>query len=479
MSWPGAFTRLFNLSPEPRVEASVKLIAIVVSAALFLEILDVSIVAIALPEIGRSLGVDSLSLGSLVTIYITGLAVVLPASSWVGLRFGSKQIFVLSLCCFSIASVLCGAAQELWHLLLGRFLQGAFAALMVPVGRTILLQRSQGSELVTAMIWFTIPALIAPVIAPPLGGIITGLAGWRWIFFLNIPFCVIGIAAALLILPSTPSSPKRRLDKTGWFFAGGGFSTALLTMELLLGGDPRPIAGSILAVVSISLTAGYLVHSRENKRAILDLKPFGSRVFSLTQLSSVIFRVGAGGIPILWPIFLQTGKGTSILEAGMLTAPLAIGALTARLFVKTGLHFLGFSRLMTLATLLSALMIAGVWALDPTTPLWMFAFYIFVLGTLRSVQLTALNTLCYVDLVKSDMPAASTLSSMVLHLGLGSSVAFGFFAVSIFTQASPSGEALFSSFQDGFTILSLAVALSVIPIWFLPKGSGAQVARQP
>ena len=468
---------------RPRFKGSVRRTAIVVSAALFLEILDVSIVAIALPEIGKSFGVDTLSLKLTVTLYVLGLAVMLPGASWVASRFGAKQVFVTSLALFCASSMLCGLSTEFWQLLLGRFSQGFFGALMVPVGRSVLLQQAKGPDLVVAMIWFTMPALVAPVIAPPLGGAITAFVGWRWIFMVNLPICVIGIMAALWVIPETEAEPKKRLDWLGWLVLAAGFASCLLGLEYTLGdGEGQRSLGFLLDAVGLGLIVvyarSYRRRSEGGKKSVLDLKPLSDSIFSLTQVASILYRFGLGGVPIIWPLMLQTGKGVSVLEAGLATSPLAIGALSARFIVARVLKTVGFPTLMMLATIISAGVMASVWFFSPDAPLWFFALFIFVFGVVRSIQLTALNSLCYANLDRSEMSAASTLSSMVLHLGLSVSVTIGFFTLAVFADFEASSQGGFADFQRSFVILSIVSCLAVVPILALPKGSGDHVAAR-
>ena len=456
----------------PQQDASVRAIAIVVSAALFLEILDVTIVAIALPEIGHSLGVDALSLGSTITYYILGLAMFLPGSSWVADRFGAKQTFVFAVMMFSISSAACGLATEFWHLLAGRFFQGVFAALMVPVGRALLLQRAEGTDLVKAMIWFTLPALIAPVIAPLIGAVITAYAGWRWIFFVNIPICLIGVVAGARILPETQANKHKTVDPVGWILLAVGFSTLLIAFEFLLGERTQVGVGIILAVIGLVLIGVYLRFRRLRPSAVLTLRPFADQIFTLTQVSSVVFRLGLGSVPILWPLMLQVGWNVTVLEAGLATSPLAIGALLARGFVSRSLKWFGFRWLMILSTSASAFLLAAVcfWSVD--TPLWILSIYIFTLGVLRSLQLTALNSLCYVGLEKEDLTEASTVSSMVLQFSLAISVSIGFFVIACFAGTEDAKGIQLLDFQLGFLVLSGIALLSLLPIIALSKDAG-------
>ena len=468
---------------RPRFKASVRGTAIVVSTALFLEILDVSIVAIALPEIGESFAVDTLSLKLTVTLYILGLAMMLPGASWIASRFGAKQVFITSLALFCASSMLCGLAAEFWQLLLGRFSQGFFGALMVPVGRSVILQQAKGPDLVVAMIWFTMPALVAPVIAPPLGGVITAFVGWHWIFLVNLPICIIGIIAALWVIPETKPESKQQLDWLGWVVLATGFACGLLGLEYILGeSQGQRSLGALLGAIGLGLIVGYARFYRRKvewtKEPVLSLKPLADRVFSLTQLASIFYRFGLGGVPIIWPLMLQIGKGASVLEAGLATSPLAIGALSARFIVTRVLKIVGFTTLMMIATILSAGIMASVWFFSPNAPLWCFGLFIFVFGVVRSIQLTALNSLCYANLESTEMSAASTLSSMVLHLGLSVSVTIGFFTLAIFMGFEGTAQSSFSDFQKGFVLLSLISLLAMLPILALPRGTGDHVASR-
>lgn len=299
----------------------------VVAVALFMEQLDTTIVNTAVPAMAESLQVTPLSLKAVVASYILSLAVCIPVSGWMADRYGTRRVFSIAVGLFTFSSVLCGLALNAPMLVAARILQGVGAAMMMPVGRLTIIRTFPKSELLRAMNFVIIPALIGPLLGPTVGGLIVHWVSWRYIFFVNVPMGLLALWLAHRHMPDYRGDAARPLDVVGLVLFGSG--TALLSWLLEIFGEHRIDATSaaVLLLLCVSLLAAYVWHARETPHPLLRLRLFRVRTFRISVMGGFVTRLGVGGMPFLLPLLYQLGLGLPAWQSGLLMMPTAAAAM--------------------------------------------------------------------------------------------------------------------------------------------------------
>ena len=409
--------------------ASSRLIPLIIASALFMENMDSTVIATSLPAIARDLGTDPIVLKLAFTTYLLSLTVFIPISGWLADRFGARHVFRVAIAVFTIGSIACGLATSLGGLVAARGLQGIGGAMMVPVGRIILLRTVPKSELVDALAWLTIPALMGPLMGPPVGGFITDSFGWRWIFFMNLPFGILAIVLATALMPDTGVEEVPPLDWKGFLLSGLGlsafiFGLTVMGRDLLPGWSP-----SILVGVGALFTALYVRHALQVENPILDLRLLRIETFRAGVTGGSLFRIGVGAVPFLLPLMFQLAYGMSAFESGLITFIAAAGAISMKLGAARMIRRFGFRRLLIVNGLLASLSIAVMGFLSASTPYVLALGLLFVGGFLRSLQFTALNAMSYADVDHAQTSYATGLYTVVQQLSLSLGVVLGAFVL--------------------------------------------------
>jgi EmrB/QacA subfamily drug resistance transporter len=402
------------------------LIAVIVAFALFMELLDGSVIATALPQMALSFHENPVNLSIGMSAYMLTLAIFIPSSGWMADRFGSKRIFLTAIVTFTAASVLCGFSNSLLQFTAARIVQGIGGAMMVPVGRLVVLRASDVRNLVNAMQLVTTPALIAPVLGPPIGGFITTFSSWRWIFYLNVPIGLAGLVLVWAFMEEYKAAGRRSFDTAGFVLVAGGLGSLLFGIEEL----GRP---SIAPSITAALIAGGAVvcalayrHLLRAKEPLVDLSLFRIPTFALASLfSGNGFRIVIGAMPLLWPLLFQVGFGMSAFASGSLIIACAGGDLMMKLFAVRILRRFGFRQTLVYNGLLVALAVLACVTFGASTPLTMIALVLFAIGAFRSVQFGAFTALAYVDIPPEKMSAATSLSGTLQQMSFSLGVAFG------------------------------------------------------
>ncbi len=392
-------------------------LASIVAVALFMQNLDGTIIATALPAMAQSFGEDPVHMNVALTAYLFAVALFVPASGWLADRFGTRRVFAAAVAVFTVGSLLCGLSPSLPALIAARLVQGAGGAMMLPVGRLVLLRAIPRERLVSAMAWVTMPALIGPVIGPPLGGLILGFTTWHWIFYLNLPIGVLGIALAFRFIPDTREA-SGPLDLAGLLLSGVALAALLAFLELVGRGI---VGGAALAAV---LAAGgaslwlYARRARGQARPLLDFSLLAVPSFGVSVLAGSLFRVGVGATPFLLPLMLQVGFGRTPLQSGLITFAIAAGALASKPGAVAVLRRFGFRRTLIVNGFVSGLGIALYAAFRPSWPVAALYAVLLITGYLRSLQFTSYNTIAYADVPPARMSAATTLYSALQQISL-------------------------------------------------------------
>jgi len=388
-----AFAAARTAAPQPaavRAGASrTRLTASIVACALLMQNLDSTVIATALPTMAHAFGADPVHMNVALTSYLLSLAVFIPASGWIADRYGSRRVFRAAILVFTIGSVLCGRADSLWFLVLARILQGAGGAMMVPVGRLVLLRTVEKSELVAAMAWLTLPALIGPVLGPPIGGLIVTYASWRWIFDINVPIGLVGMLLVTWFVADVREPSPGPFDARGLLLSGIALAALLFGLETAgRGVFAAPLTAGMLGLSALA-ALGYWRHARRHVQPVLDFSLLRIRTFGVAVAASTLFRIGIGAVPFLLPMMLQLGFGDTAAQSGAITFASAAGAMVMKPAAQWALRLRGFRDTLFWNGILSALLLALVAAFRPQ---WsMAAIYAALLcgGFFRSLQFTA------------------------------------------------------------------------------------------
>jgi EmrB/QacA subfamily drug resistance transporter len=445
---------------DPRGKRLPMMVPIVIAFAFLMEQVDSTVIVTAIPQMAQDLGTTVLRLNLAVTAYILTLAVFIPVSGWLADRFGARRMFVAALTIFTVSSALCGFAESLSELVFLRCLQGLGGAMMTPVGRLILLRSVPRSELVTAMFYVSLPALIGPVIGPLLGGFLTSYASWRWIFYINVPFGIVGIALALIFLKETRGGQPGRLDLRGFLLAGAG----LALMQLGIENSGRPVLPAPATYASLAaavvLLVAFFFHARRHPAPVLDLSLFRLRSFRIGSLVGCVSRIGINAVPFLLPLMLQLGFGLTPFESGALTFFISLGSLLLRTISSRGLRLFGFDRVLTFGSAMTALLIGGFALLTPHTPHWAIAGYVVLFGIARTMMFMATNTLAFADTPDDQLSRATSLAGVVQQL----SISFGVtVAALLLGWVSEEGKPLtVAEFHDAFLLVATLPLIAIL-----------------
>src|SRR5580658_7469656 len=397
-----------------------------IAGAFFMENLDGTIIATALPQMARSFRVSAVHLNLGMTAYLLTLAVFIPISGWVADRFGSRSIFAAAIATFTIASLLCGAAHTLTEFTLMRILQGMGGAMMVPVGRLIVLRNTPKEQLTLALAYITWPGLTALVVGPPLGGFITTYASWHWIFFLNLPIGIVALILTLLWVENFRSGEKHSFDWLTFVLAGFASAGAVYGMEKLGSeGLSWQLPGAVLALSLVSGAAAIVAAHRNPATSLIDLESMKLKTYSLSVYGASAFRIAVSVLPFLLPLMFQIAFGLNAFQSGLYLLALFAGDLTMKAFVIRVLRRFGFRRILIVNGIFTSLSMALCATLSPATPSVLIICILFFHGAFRSMQFTCMTTLAYTEIPPSRMSRANGFLSAVMQLSMGMGVAVG------------------------------------------------------
>jgi EmrB/QacA subfamily drug resistance transporter len=453
-----------------------RLIPLIVAAALFMENMDSTVIATSLPAIAADIGTSPLTLKLAITSYLLSLAVFIPASGWTADRFGARPVFSIAIGVFMIGSIGCALSQSVTHFVIARIIQGIGGAMMTPVGRLVLLRSIDKSALVNAMAWVTVPALIGPVIGPPLGGFITTYFSWHWIFLINIPIGCLGIYLALRYIDPIRSENPERFDLTGLVLAGTGlaglaFGLSVAGLNLL----PWWIVVGLIGVGTIAMTL-YVVHARRTASPVLDFSLLRLATLRASVIGGFLFRLGIGALPFLLPLLMQVGFGLSPFRSGLVTFASAVGAMGMKTLAARIIRTFGFRNVMTINAIVSSVFLAACGLFTVTTPLLLIMIILVVGGFFRSLQFTAINTVAYAEVEPSQMSRATTLVSVNQQLAISAGVAIGAFCVETTMVARGMSELSAADFGPAFYVVAVLAAVSSWFFWQMPDDAGHEIS---
>jgi EmrB/QacA subfamily drug resistance transporter len=451
----------------------------VVATALFMEQLDSTIVNTAVPSMAASLHVTPLSLKAVVTSYILSLAVAIPISGWMADRYGTRRVFMSAVAIFTVASILCGVSLNSPMLVAARLLQGLGAAMMMPVGRIAIIRTYPKAELLSAMNFVIIPALIGPLLGPTVGGLIVHWMSWREIFFINVPVGLAAIYLAWRHLPDYRSDLPRPLDFIGLVLFGTG--VALLSWLLEIFGEHKidPTSAAVLLFISCSLLAAYAWHAQQSPHPLLRLALLRVRTFRVSVVGGFITRLGIGGMPFLLPLLYQLGLGLPAWQSGLLMMPSAAAAMGMKFISSRVLARFGYRQVLVVNTLLIGVTITMYTLVVPGTPLAAIVMISLCLGFFNSLQFSSMNSIAYADVDNADSSMAATIASSMQQLSVSFGLAFASLIAGWYLGDLPQTDraALTSALHHAFFTLAVLTALSSATFWSLRTTDGEGLAK--
>lgn len=454
-----------------------RLIPITVACPLFLQNLDTSIMATALPSIASSLHVETLHLNLAITSYLLSLAVFLPASGWCADRFGARTVFCAAIGLFAFGSALCGLATSLPQLVVFRVIQGMGGALMVPIGRLILLRSIPPQHMVAAMVWFTVPPAIGRVAGPLLGGVIVTLTSWRWIFLLNIPFGVLGVLMARSFITDTHERVQQRFDFAGFILLATGLVGLVIGLDTAGRGLVPTFITATSTLVGVLCVWLYWRYARRVENPVIDPGLFKFKTYRTAVAGGMPLRIALGASPFLLPLMLQLGFGLTPLAAGLLTMATALGSLAVRPILRPAIRRFGFKAILIGSTVMTGVFYAlyGAFRLDTSHTL-IFSVLLFG-GLFNSLAMITLNTLGFSDVPHLRMSQATALSSMMQQLSLSIGVAFGAFLLTLTAHLhGHSPDSLVADdFSPAFIVVGLLTWVSLLQFFQLSAQDGAEL----
>ncbi len=450
-------------------------IPLIVAAAFFMETLDASIIVTALPSIAASFGRTTLALGIGISSYLVAVAVFVPAAGWVSERFGARNVFAAAIGLFTLASLLCGLSPDFWTFVAARVLQGTAAAFMSPVGRLVVLRETPKHRLIEAIGVTVWPALIGPVIGPPLGGLIATYASWRWIFFLNLPIGLIGLALVLHFIPPHAPGARQRFDGRGFAYTALALVALIQGLSLFAETPDERLLGVVLTGVGLACGVLALRHARRHPAPLLDLRATRVRTFVLSQLTAgFLGRVAINATPFLLPLMFQIGFHDSAFKAGLMLLIYMGGNLAMKAATTRLLRRFGFRTVLVVNGLLGAASLAGCALLAPAWPTAAIAAVLIAAGTTRSMQFTALNTLAFADIGPEARAGATTMTAMTQQLASALGVAFATLALASSQALSGGRPLVLGDFRVALLACGALMAVSGFGLMRLPHDAGAE-----
>jgi EmrB/QacA subfamily drug resistance transporter len=467
-----------TMTERPLSSAKSTSIAILVAGAFFMENLDGTIIATALPQIGKSFHVNPVDLNIGMTAYLLMLAVFIPISGWFADRFGARTVFVSAIAVFTLSSILCGLSGGLWQFTAARIMQGIGGAMMVPVGRLVVLRTTEKHNLIHSITYITWPGLVAPVVGPPVGGFITTYASWHWIFFLNVPLGLLAAALAALWVPNSKEEQVKPFDWLGFVLCGTACVTFVYGLELIGRQNASLGSASLFLAIGSALGALSILHFRRAPAPVINLISLKMKTFAITIGGGSLFRIAISVSPFLLPLMFQVGFGLNAFQSGILMLGLFAGNLGMKTVTTPVIRRFGFRSVLIVNGILTAVLMLGCALLTPETPRFVILAVLFVNGLCRSMQFTSLSTIAFADIPKSQLSSATSFSSMVTQLSMGTGVAAGAIALrfAALLNRNPSGTPSVADFHVAFVLVSILTLLAVIDCFTLDPAAGAEVS---
>ena len=450
-------------------EPSQKVLLWLVAVGFFMQTLDATIVNTALPAMAQSLGESPLRMQSVVVAYSLAMAMLIPASGWVADRFGARRVYFLAIVFFVAGSVFCALSHSLTQLVAARVLQGIGGALLLPVGRLVVLRTFPREKFLQAMSFVAIPGLIGPLIGPTLGGWLVEVASWHWIFLINVPVGLVGCAATMRYMPGVAAPTVARFDLAGYLMLAFGMVALSLALDGLASLGLRQASVLVLMIFGLASLVAYWLHAARRPDPLFSPRLFSVDTLRIGLLGNLFARLGSSCMPFLIPLLLQVTMGYSPLQAGMMMLPVAVAGMSMKRFTTTLITRFGYRQVLVGNTLLVGVTMASFALAAPSQPLWVHVVQLAVFGAVNSLQFTAMNTVTLKDLGHDMASSGNSLLSMVQMVAMGMGVAAAGAVLAAFTDFfQPSGTAqTLQAFQATFACMGLITVASAGIFWQL------------
>ncbi|CAN7664061.1 MFS transporter [Rhizobium sp. LjRoot98] len=454
-----------------------RLVVFVVAVSFFMQMLDATIVVTSLPQMAQSFGVQPVAMSIGLTVYMLTMAAFIPLSGWLGSRYGARNVFMAAIAIFAVASLFCGLSDTLAEFIAARAVQGFGSALMNPIGRMIVLRNAPKRDLVNVVALITWPALIAPVIGPVLGSVITTYASWHWNFFINIPIGMIGLALVWYFVPQQKEEDTARLDIAGFVLSALGLTLLLAGLESFVHGAMRATQVAALLAAGLAFSAWAIRHFRRTNNPLLDLSPFAIPTFAFSTLSAgTASRLAINAMPFLIPLLFQVGFSLDAIATGTYILVYFAGNLAMKSVTTPLLRRFGFRTILVFNGAIASASIAACAILSPATPNLAIYALLFIAGLSRSMQFTALNTLGFADITPAQRSSASTLSSMLQQFAMVLGVAVAAAVLSMSQHLRGDVVLALADFRWSFVAIGAIGLIASLRFFSLQHNAGAEVS---
>jgi EmrB/QacA subfamily drug resistance transporter len=446
-------------------------VPLIAATALFIENIDATVLSTALASIALDFGVEAINLKLVLTAYLVSLAVFIPASGWIADRFGTRTVFCWAMAVFGIGSIACALSTGLWTLVFARILQGAGGAMMIPAARLVVVRSVPKDQLIGAMAVLTMPALVGPILGPPVGGFFATYLSWPWIFWINVPLAAFGILVAARYLPQIKAQTQAAFDVAGFFMIGPGLALTLIGATAIGLDVIRPIYAGAMAATGIALIALYCRHALRCEAPVLDLRLLRIPTFRIGVIGGFFFRVGAGATPFLLPLLMQLGFARSAFESGIVTFATGIGAFLMKILAPKILRAIGFRRVLIWNAFVAGAFIAVPAGFDASMTGVLLSAILLVGGFSRSLQFTSSNAVLFSDVAPDQMARATTFAAVLQEL----SGSIGISIAALVLAAATTDTLGAAQFVPAFLTVGVIAGCAGIVFLSMPKNAGASL----
>ncbi|MCU1567085.1 MAG: transporter [Pseudarthrobacter sp.] len=452
-------------------------LALLVAATFFMEFLDGTILTTAIPNIADDFRVPAPDVNITMTAYLLTVAMGIPLSGWLAERVGARRVFCLAIAIFTLASLACSLSQDLTALTLSRVAQGFGGAMMVPVGTLLVLRGTPKADLLRATAFLVWPGLLAPVLAPLVGGALTTYLSWHWIFLINLPLGLAAFIAALRLVPSASGDPGRRLDWLGLFLTTLGVGALVAGLELVSTHPGVPWAALSAGCGAVFLLCAVL-WMRRTRNPLFDLGVFSTRTFRAMATGGFVYRLTISSVPFLLPLMFQAGFGWSPMHAGAMVAAVFIGNIGIKPATTPLIRRFGFRAMLVFASLASAVTFALCALLTAETPQAVTFALLVCSGAFRSIGFSAYASVQYADIAPAQLTSANTVSATLVQLATGAGIAVGALLIRVFDGLGTFPGDTAGPFRGAFLAMTVLMLASTADSLFLPRHAGAEVSQR-
>jgi EmrB/QacA subfamily drug resistance transporter len=452
-------------------------LALLVAATFFMEFLDGTVLTTAIPNIAADFHVPAADINITMTAYLLTVAMGIPLSGWLAERFGARRVFCLAIAVFTVASLACSLSQDLTMLTLSRVAQGLGGAMMVPVGTLLVLRGTPKADLLRATAFLVWPGLLAPVLAPLVGGALTTYLSWHWIFLINLPLGIAAFIAAVRLVPSAAGDPRRRLDWLGLFLTTLGVGALVVGLELVTAHPGAPWAALSAGSGAVFLASAAL-WMRRARNPLFDLQVFSTRTFRAMATGGFAYRLTISSVPFLLPLMFQTGFGWSPLHAGAMVAAVFIGNIGIKPATTPLIRRFGFRAMLVCASLASAATFALCALLTAETPQAVTFALLVCSGAFRSIGFSAYASVQYADIAPAQLTSANTVSATLVQLATGAGIAVGALLIRVFDGLGTFPDDTAGPFRGAFLAMAVLMLASTADSLFLPRHAGSEVSQR-